>query len=1646
MTGLKKSIYNKNIYKGIILSTYKPSFYVLLFLITPVFSFYLNAQQTAFNGTPAVIPGNINACDFDNGGEGIAFHDSDITNRGNAYRLDTSVDIEPANEGGFNVGWIESGEWLEYTVNVVSGSTYNISFRVASESGGGTFHLEFDGNNVTKTITVPATGGWQTYITVVVNNIELSAGQQIMRLYFESSGFNFLYADFKVNNAPVLNELPKGPAFSVKHGFYDNAFDLYISYKTEGAKIKYTLDGTSPITSSTAVTGNSPLKINVNPSDFSGRDKAPGVVITACAFKDGSPITQTKSQTYLFLNKIIENSPDGQRPGSGWLPTNNSYGQAINYGLDPDIYNNAAYKSLIQEGLLQIPSLSIVADLNSFFGNNTGIYYHPNSALHGIEWERPVSLELLNPDGTDGFSINCGIRIRGGWSRNENNPKRAFRFFFREEYGEKELDYPLFGAEGTDKFDKIDLRTSMNYSWAYEGSAHNTMLRDVFSRDLQRDMGNPYTRSRYYHLYINGTYWGLYQTQERSEASFAAEYMDGDRDDYDVVKVNAGYPPESTYNIEATDGNLDAWRRLWEFATYTGFEKNENYFKVQGLNTDGSVNPEYEKLLDVDNLIDYMIIVFFTGDFDAPISNFSGNQNPNNYYAVYNRNKPDGFKFFRHDAEHSLFDETVSGVNGAWGVNRTGPFPAGSTFEKSNPQWIHQQLVVNANYRKRFADRTYKHFYNDGALTLENTRSIINTRKSQFDNAIILESARWGDSKASTPYNKNNWLIATNYISNNFLPPRANIVIDQLKSKGWVPGVEPPVFNAVSGNVKKGFNLTMNTVSGGKIYYTSDGSDVYEIENNNGSFALVKENSFKKVKVPTSIINADWYSDFSFDDNDWLICSGAPGGIGYERDEPGDYSALISLNVKNSMYGGGSGSNTSCMLRIPFIIEAADLQKINRLTLSAYYDDDFVAYLNGTPVIKGNNSLPLLWNAKAAANHEAENWETFDISDFIANLKAGDNLLAIQALNVDVTSSDFIINVKLTGESKITGGILTASAKEYSAPEVIENPVKIIARTINNEEWSAMNQITLGLVENYNDLKITELHYHPLGEVDISDTEFEFIELKNIGEVDLNLGLVSFIDGISYTFSADAVIKPDSFIVLASNAKMFFQRYGFNPYGEYEGQLNNGGELITVVTATNDTIFNFSYKDSAPWPTEADGLGYSLVSKLLTPIYDPDNPEYWTLSAEINGSPGKDESYISIATVYINEVLSHTDKPYVDAVEIYNPNDAEVNIGGWYLTDDKTNPLKWKIPLGKIIPAKGYLVLAAGHYEGDQLLFDEDEFGASFQLNAHGDMVYIISANEAGEKTGYRHGFEFGEIENGATFGRYVNSINEEHFVKQREVTLGSENAGPLVGPVIINRIMYNPDYKNYEFLEIINISGVSVNLYHSQELYNTWRINGAGFKFPENITIEPNENIFIIDSNVVVNTFRSAYGLTEDVQIFNMSGSLSNSGETITVQMPADEYELNGKIIVPYMDVDKVKYNDKLPWPVEADGAGSGLLRISKTDYANDPINWTIFTSSITEIKETETQLPAQYQLSQNYPNPFNPGTTINYSVPEPVFVSIKIYSAVGEEVAVLVNENKNAGNYSLQWLASNLSSGLYFYKITAGSFNQTKKLILLK
>ena len=167
-------------------------------------------SQTPYNVTPAAIPGTIQFEHYDEGGEGAAYHDNMPGNdASNTYRYPTDVD---AWDGG--IGYVQAGEWLEYTVNVTAAGSYKVDVSLGAAVSGGVFHIEFDGVDKTGPIQVPNTGSWGAYQTVSKSGINLSAGQYVMRVVMDANGTNGFVANF--DSLTVSAMPPVGSASFVK--------------------------------------------------------------------------------------------------------------------------------------------------------------------------------------------------------------------------------------------------------------------------------------------------------------------------------------------------------------------------------------------------------------------------------------------------------------------------------------------------------------------------------------------------------------------------------------------------------------------------------------------------------------------------------------------------------------------------------------------------------------------------------------------------------------------------------------------------------------------------------------------------------------------------------------------------------------------------------------------------------------------------------------------------------------------------------------------------------------------------------------------------------------------------------------------------------------------------------------------------------------------------------------------------------------------------------------------------------------------------------------------------------------------------------------------------------------------------------------
>jgi len=351
----------------------------------------------------------------------------------------------------------------------------------------------------------------------------------------------------------------------------------------------------------------------------------------------------------------------------------------------------------------------------------------------------------------------------------------------------------------------------------------------------------------------------------------------------------------------------------------------------------------------------------------------------------------------------------------------------------------------------------------------------------------------------------------------------------------------------------------------------------------------------------------------------------------------------------------------------------------------------------------------------------------------------------------------------------------------------------------------------------------------------------------------------------------------------------------------------------------------------------------------------------------VSATPG-DNNYLPLSNVVINEVLSHTDPPFEDAIEFYNPSTADVDLSGWYLSNDKRTPKKCQLPPGTILPAGGYCVIYQSLFCPDPLL------PTSFTFNsAHGDAAYLFAAVN-GVLTGHRAGVKFGAAESGVSWGRYyTRTVDDFVPLSQRSFGVdnptsvgdfergkGASNAPPKIGPVVINEIMYHPpdvitatstnDNVLEEYVELHNLTASAVPLCDPFYPANTWRLaNAVSYSFPQRVSIPPRGYVLVVGFDPATNdlallNFRMKYSLADTVLIYGpWQGKLGNGGDTVELQKP-DTPQLPPHPdagYVPHLQVDRVKYTDGFPWPAAADGSGASLQKRAPTDYGNDPLNW---------------------------------------------------------------------------------------------------------
>ncbi|MBN1505583.1 MAG: lamin tail domain-containing protein [Sedimentisphaerales bacterium] len=1236
--------------------------------------------------------------------------------------------------------------------------------------------------------------------------------------------------------------------FSRERGFYNAPFDLTITTDTPDAQILYTTDGRAPDDVTYRLlpgrTYTAPIRVSRT------------ISIRAIAVKPGWKSTRIDTHTYTFDTRSQVTS----------LPMISLVGDAAKTFFEPD-------------GVMAIVGGSYSGGVWA----STGASSYNNILNRGLE--RPVSAEWILPDNSEGWQMNCGLRVHGSdWIRPRyvrqsgfwsGNGKISLRLYFRSQYDQSRLEYPLFPLSNAEEFATLVLRAGHN-------DQVNPFIKDELLRRLHRDMGQVSCAGVFANLFINDEYKGYYNPTEQVKEESCQQWFDSDKP-WDVVAM---------FN-NVRDGDAQSWNAMMSYA------RTHNM-------ADPVFYAEMCRKLDVVCFIDYLIIRLWPNDWDWP---------QNNWSAACERSATGRWKFFVWDAEGTFESNQLQ-------LDRFGELNS----QGNENAVLYRALKASPSFRMLFADRLYKHFYNNGALTAGNIQRRFDEMRTVLKGVIPNMST---------------------YLLDTWVPQRLPIFINACTREG-VYTFDGPVFtvNQVpqrGGHILATDSLEIVPTRSGTVYYTLDDMDPSQTTAPlPADTTLIAADAPKRVLVPLRVAVGDWCGAGLFDDSTWIQSSGAPGGVGYERST--GYESYITTDVGAQMYTICS----SCYIRIPFIL-TQDKSQLQIMTLRMQYDDGFVAYLNGMEVARRNFTGDPTWSSAATSDHadsEAVNSEAIDISQHIDLLEPGANMLAIQGLNVSASSSDFLITAELVVRVAAASDSPTASTV-FTSPIHLDRSTRVKARVKSGTIWSALAEATFAVGPVAESLRISEIMYNPV------DPNAEYVELMNIGDEPIDLSLVRFADGIGFEFPA-FVLDGGGRCVVVQDTVAFEAKYGTGLLcaGQYQGSLNNAGERIELQDAAGLCIQAFTYSDD--WHGITDGGGYSLT--VTNPaMADPNalgDAGAWRPSAEAGGSPGADDGVSVTAPegVLINELLANPGGGESDWIELYNVTDQAVDVSGWYVTDDSDIPMKYEIAADTVLEPYGYLVLTEDDHFGNAA---DPGCHVPFGLSQNGETLCLCSAWQ-GVLTGYNERVEFDASEPGVTLGRWPLSTGAWDFARLAEPTPGGPNAGPRVGPVVISEIMYRPDaLPNAEFIELLNIGDANVTLY-DEAAGSPWRLttgadgSGVDVLFPGDppITLAPGEYLLLVADRMMCQV---RYALPEGYPAVEWgTRRLNDTGDTVTLSQPGQVDDRDGR---HWISMDRVTFSDNAhpesfpggvdPWPKAANGWGYSLTRVLLDHYGNDPNSW---------------------------------------------------------------------------------------------------------
>ena len=540
---------------------------------------------------------------------------------------------------------------------------------------------------------------------------------------------------------------------------------------------------------------------------------------------------------------------------------------------------------------------------------------------------------------------------------------------------------------------------------------------------------------------------------------------------------------------------------------------------------------------------------------------------------------------------------------------------------------------------------------------------------------------------------------------------------------------------------------------------------------------------------------------------------------------------------------------------------------------------------------------------------------------------------------------------------------------------------------------------------------INEIHYNPSPDQG-SDDDYEFLELYNTADVEVDLSGWYFTEGVEYTFPQGILIPESGYLVLAKNALPVEEWYGITGVLQWsDGGLSNGGEDIILVNAQGETVDSLVYDDAGEWPSEPDGNGPSL--ELISPLFDNALPASWAPSEVDNGTPGVQ-----------NSVTTGENAPIIT-----------------YITLDPAMPGEWDpVQVSAVITSDEPIITAWMRWG-----LSPDTLNTTVAMLSDSNEVWRTVQPVPPFPGCTRVYFRVGALDEGGQVSESPLQDYQVFCLLPIAAIQGDGEVSPYVG-------------------QEVNTSGRVTWIYSSG--VSTWVFLQDSAAARCGITVYAGDTTLALspgDEVVVSGTATEFYGLTEIILpswTFLAGGAPFPPVVLTAAQAAEEDWEsvlvrvVEGVCTNPDLGFGEWELSDSsgtvriddwfTAFTPEQDACYSvqGILNFSYENYKIEPLT----EGDIEPCSQwVEPSVKSLFRIYPAYPNPFNPETVIPFSLSHPARVRMTVFDLLGRPVCTLLDDDLASGRWEIPFHAEEMAAGTYFFQLEVDSRQEVGRLILL-